>query len=96
VEGTFAPGASDPATPDGGGGGPGRPANGGAALAAIHGIDGAGPLGLGLMLALSGLSLTVTLVRREQERRRVRAVILARLAAFRPIGPDPESDRESA
>jgi len=96
VDGTFVPSASDPARPDGGAGGPGSSTNGGAALAAIHGIDDAGPLGIGLMLALSGLSVAVTLLRREQERRRVRAVILARLATFRPIGPDPESERESA
>ncbi|HEX8026126.1 MAG TPA: OB-fold nucleic acid binding domain-containing protein, partial [Candidatus Limnocylindrales bacterium] len=67
-----------------------------ATLATASGFDGVGPLGLGAMLTLSGLSVVVTLVRRQQERRRLRAVILARLAAFHTSSPGPESERDRA
>jgi LPXTG-motif cell wall-anchored protein len=38
------------------------------------------------MLGLSLVSLAVTLVRRRQARRRLRTVIVARLATLKPIG----------
>jgi len=83
------PGASDA-------GAAGASSGNGPTVASLHGLDGVGPFGLGLMLLLTGVSLVTTLLRRQQERRRVRAIILARLASLHPIGPNPESERESA
>jgi hypothetical protein len=89
---TASPAADAGATGPGATAGPG----GGPNLAGMHELDGVGPLGVGLMLALSALSVVVTQLRRQQERRRVRAVILARLAALGSIGTAPDSERESA
>jgi hypothetical protein len=69
---------------------------GSATLAGASGFDTVGPLGLGAMLTLSALSIAVTLFRRQQERRRLRAVIVARLAAFHPSTNPTDAERESA
>lgn len=85
--------SGDPATT---GVGAGADSGNGPTLAGLHELDGVGPFGFGLMLLLTGVSLVTTLLRRQHERRRVRAIILARLASLHPIGPTPESERESA
>ncbi len=79
----------------GGAGSPGM--GGGPSLAMANGIDPmAAPFGVLAMAGLSLTSLCVTLLRRRQERRRLRAVVLARLEAFRPIGSRPRIERDSA
>jgi len=69
----------------------------GRSLATAHGLDGvAAPFGALAMAALSVVSLVVTLLRRRQERRRLRAVVVGRLGALRPIGSRTRIVRDSA
>jgi hypothetical protein len=87
--GSPSPGSAQPGAEDGIGGGP--------TLASTHGFDAVvAPFGLAAMLGLSALSLAGTLVRRRQERRRLRAVIASRLAALRPIGNRARAKHDSA
>ncbi|HKB29011.1 MAG TPA: OB-fold nucleic acid binding domain-containing protein, partial [Candidatus Limnocylindrales bacterium] len=79
------------------GGAEGAGSGSGPSLATAHGLDAmAGPFGVVAMAGLSLVSLGVTLLRRRQERRRLRAVVVARLAALRPIGRRPGIERDSA
>lgn len=70
--------------------------NGGSLTTAL-GLDmAAAPFGVLAMAGLSVVSLFVTLVRRRQERRRLRAVVVGRLGALRPIGSRRRIVRDSA
>jgi hypothetical protein len=87
--GSPSPGSPRPGAEDGIGAGP--------SLASAHGLDAVvAPFGLAAMLGLSALSLAGTLVRRRQERRRLRAVVASRLAALRPIGNRAGAKHDSA
>ena len=80
---------------------PPRPARPPAALSRIAGLGGplpfdAGTAGLGTLLAISAASLAVTLLRREQSKRRLATRIAGRLATFAAgpegsAGPPPAS-----
>ena len=87
--------SSGPGLASGSGNTPGS--GGGASLAGAQGLDAIGtPFGVLVMAGLSLASLCVTLLRRRQERRRVRAVVVARLADLRPIGSRRRIERDSA
>jgi predicted lipoprotein len=69
----------------------------GASLTTALGLDAAAaPFGVLAMAGLSVVSLCVTLLRRRQERRRLRAVVVGRLGALRPIGSRRRIVRDSA